>query len=125
MRKRKTNRFASLEQARPGNINEVKEIVLTSGQLVLRNGGVIRSIANWGVFSLPRPLSAHQARHTRGHYFVMRFDGSATAQNAVRTTLALDPRMIRTAFVRLGDDRKLENTARFGEILWSQAYERS
>jgi len=27
--------------------------------------------------------------------------------------------------VRLGDDRKLENTARFGEILWSQAFERN
>lgn len=112
-------------QARPGNITEVKDIVLSSGQLVLRNGGVIRSIANWGVFSLPRPLTRHQARHTRGHYFVMRFDGSAAAQNAVRTTLALDPRMLRTAFVRLGNDKKLENSAQFGEILWSAAYDRS
>ncbi|CAK7266443.1 hypothetical protein SEPCBS57363_002090 [Sporothrix epigloea] len=113
--------------ARAGNINEVKEIVLSSGQLVLRNGGIIRSIANWGVFSLPRPLSRHQALHTRGHYFVLRFDGSIQTHDAVRNTLKLDPRMIRTAFVRLGGphNTKLEQTARFGEIMWSQAYERS
>ncbi|KAL1895620.1 hypothetical protein Sste5346_005089 [Sporothrix stenoceras] len=111
--------------ARPGHLQEVRDIVLTSGQQILRNGGVIRSIANWGVFSLPAPLSAHQARHTRGHYFVMRFDCSVAAHDAVRNTLKLDPRMLRTGVVRLGDDRKLENTARFGEILWSQAFERN
>ncbi|CAK7205341.1 hypothetical protein SEUCBS139899_008111 [Sporothrix eucalyptigena] len=111
--------------ARPGNINEVREIVMSSGQLVLRNGGVIRSIANWGVFSLPTAITKHQARHFRGHYFVMRFDGSAKTHDAVRNTLKLDPRMIRTAFVKLGNERSLQNMARFGEVMWTQAYERS
>lgn len=92
---------------------------------MLRNGGVIRAIANWGVFSLPRPIAQHQALHTRGHYFVMRFDSSSAAHDVVRSTLALDPRVIRSAFVRLGDDTRLENTSRFGEILWSQAFDRS
>lgn len=54
----------------------------------------------------------------------MRFDGSTTAQQSVRSTLALDPRVVRAACVRLGDN-KLENTSRFGEVLWSQAFDRS
>ena len=109
-------------QARPGNIGEVRDIVLSIGQTVLRSGGVVRSIANWGVFSLPRSVTAHQKTHVRGHYFVMRFDSTSATQTTMRNTLKLDPRMVRSAFVRLaGADGKLENTAKFGEVMWSQA----
>ncbi|TPX13038.1 uncharacterized protein E0L32_006464 [Thyridium curvatum] len=104
---------------RPGNLAEVKEIVLTAGQLVLRNGGVVRSVANWGVFALPRAVTKAQMRHHNGHYFVLRYDGSAAAHEQVRSTLALDPRVIRATGVRLGDG-KLDTLSRLGEIRWER-----
>ena len=68
-------------------------IVLGAGQLVLQRGGVIRGIANWGTFSLPRMIYKAQAKHHTGHYFVMRYDASVDAQKAVCNTLRLDPRL--------------------------------
>jgi len=67
---------------------------------------------------LPRPVSKHQARHTRGHYFVMRYDSGIKTHNEVRNTLAIDPRMIRAANVKLGDG-KLATLSKFGQIPWS------
>ncbi|KAI2609168.1 ribosomal protein S6 [Hypoxylon sp. NC1633] len=104
--------------ARPGKLAEVKEIVLTAGQLVLQQKGVIRGIANWGIFSLPKPISVHQMRHHTGHYFIMRFDSSVKTQQAVREMLALDPRMIRHSSVKLGDG-KLSTLSRFGAPEWN------
>ncbi len=92
-------------------------IVLAAGQLVLRQGGVIRDIANWGTFTLPKPISRHEMRHTRGHYFVMRFDSSVRTQEEISRTLRLDPRMIRTSSVKLGDG-KLETLSKFGKVPW-------
>ncbi|KAI1643864.1 ribosomal protein S6 [Daldinia loculata] len=103
---------------RPGNLAEVKEIVLTAGQLILQQKGVIRGISNWGVFLLPKATSVHQMRHHSGHYFAMRFDASVGTQQAVRNMLALDPRMIRHASVKLGDG-KLSTMSRFGGPEWS------
>ncbi|KAI1338191.1 ribosomal protein S6 [Xylariaceae sp. FL0016] len=103
---------------RPGNIAEVKEIVLSAGQMILQQKGVIRGLDNWGVFSLPKAISVHQMRHTSGHYFAMRFDASVGTQEAVRNMLRLDPRMVRHTSVRLGDG-KLETMARFGAVDWS------
>ncbi|KJZ72087.1 hypothetical protein HIM_08542 [Hirsutella minnesotensis 3608] len=99
------------------NLAEAKEIALTVGSLVLRNGGVVRGIANWGVFALPKPVSVHQMKHTHGYYFVMRYDSSSNVHDTVRRTLRLEPRMIRTAHVKLGDG-KLETMSRFGEPAW-------
>jgi small subunit ribosomal protein S6 len=101
------------------NLSEVKEIVQTAGSLVLQQGGVIRSLANWGVFALPRAVSRNQMRHYNGHYFVMRYDASVATQEQVRTTLGLDPRVVRSTSVRLGDG-KLGKLARFGGIEWSR-----
>lgn len=98
---------------RPGNLAEVKEIVLGAGQLILQHRGVIRGISNWGVFSLPKATSVHQMRHNHGHYFAVRFDASVATQQAIRNMLALDPRMIRHTSVRLGDG-KLEGMSRVG-----------
>ncbi|KOS20999.1 37S ribosomal protein MRP17 [Escovopsis weberi] len=92
-------------------------IAVTVGSLVLRNGGVIRGLSNWGVFALPKPVSVHQMKHTHGHYFVMRYDASAQVHSDVRTTLRFEPRMIRTGHVKLGDG-KLETIARFGGPKW-------
>lgn len=107
-------------QVRPGSVTEVKEIATTIGNLVLRNGGVVRGIANWGVSALPRPLSVHQLKQTHGHYFVMRYDASSGIHDTIRSTLRLEPRMIRSAHVKLGDGR-LESEARFGAPKWKTA----
>ncbi|KAF6807665.1 37s ribosomal protein mrp17 [Colletotrichum sojae] len=102
---------------RPGNLAEVKEIALTAGQMVLRNGGVIRGLSNWGVFMLPRPVSKAQIKHKQGHYFLMRYDASTDTHVTMRETINLDPRVLRTAHVKLGDD-KLHSAARFGAVKW-------
>ncbi|PSR81104.1 ribosomal protein S6 [Coniella lustricola] len=104
---------------RPGNLVEVKELVSAAGQLILRQGGVIRSINNWGIFSLPRAISKDQTLHHNGHYFVMRYDASTKTQQDVTNAMRLDPRMIRSTSVKLGDG-KLETMSRFGQIDWSQ-----
>ncbi|KAI3320358.1 ribosomal protein S6 [Xylariaceae sp. AK1471] len=104
---------------RPNNLAEVREIVLAAGQLVLQKKGVIRGLQNWGEFSLPKAISVHQARHTTGHYFAMRFDSSVSTQEEVRNMLRLDPRMIRHSSVKLGDG-KLDTMSRMGGIDWSK-----
>lgn len=95
-------------------------IVLAAGQLVLRNGGVVRSVDNWGVFALPRAVTKHQMMHHNGHYFAMRFDASTEAQGIVRKTINLDPRVIRSTSVKLGDG-KLDSLSRFGQISWANS----
>lgn len=47
----------------------------------------------------------------------MRFDGSSTIQNDVRTTLGLDPRMIKFSSVKLGDG-KLDSLAKIDGKMW-------
>jgi small subunit ribosomal protein S6 len=86
---------------------------------VLQQKGVIRGLQNWGEFSLPKAISVHQARHTTGHYFAMRFDSSVSTQEEVRNMLRLDPRMIRHSSVKLGDG-KLDTLSRMGGIDWSK-----
>ncbi|KAG5979380.1 hypothetical protein E4U55_005234 [Claviceps digitariae] len=103
--------------ARPGNIKEVKDLVTVVGKIVLSQGGVVRGITNWGVFSLPKPVNAHEKKQTHGHYFVMRYDSSVKVHEEVRNTLRLEPRMIRAAHVKLGDG-KLATLSRFGPPRW-------
>lgn len=50
---------------------------------------------------MPRPTRKHQATHTHGHYFVMRFDAPTATQEMVKRTLGLDPRMVRFSVVRV------------------------
>jgi ribosomal protein S6 len=78
-------------------------IARTAGQQILSSRGVIRGITNWGPFLLPKPTTKHQSQHHTGHYFVMRFDASASTQQSVRRSLGLDPRMIRFSVVKIGD----------------------
>lgn len=78
---------------------------------------MIRSVDNWGVFSLPRAISRSQQLHHNGHYFVMRYDASTKVQDDVRVTMRLDPRVIRSTSVKLGN-QKLETLSRFGQIDW-------
>ena len=95
-------------------------IARTTGSLILRSGGTIRGIRNWGIFSLPKKTSKHQAMYTEGHYFIMRFDSSSKIQDDVRKTLGLDPRMIKFSSVKLGDGT-LESLSKIGgRIPWAE-----
>jgi small subunit ribosomal protein S6 len=98
-------------------------IARTAGSLVLRQGGTIRGIKNWGVWSLPKRTRKHQAQYHEGHYFIMRFDGWSRIQDEVRMTLGLDPRMIKFSSVKLGDGT-LESLSKIGgEIPWGEREE--
>lgn len=88
---------------------------------MLKQGGVIRAVENWGVFTLPQAVSRNQARHHNGHYFVMRYDASTATQDQVRSTMRLDPRVIRSTCVKLGDG-KLETLSRFGKLNWVKSF---
>lgn len=81
---------------------------------------MIRSVDNWGIFTLPRAISRNQMLHHNGHYFVMRYDSSTKTQEDVRNTMRLDPRVIRSTSVKLGDN-KLETMSRFGQINWMES----
>jgi small subunit ribosomal protein S6 len=98
-------------------INSLR-IVRTAGSLILKSGGTIRGIKNWGVFSLPKRTRKHQAQHDNGHYFIMRYDASSRTQDDVRKTLGLDPRMIKFSSVKMGDGT-LESLSKIGgSIPW-------
>ncbi|KAK4098936.1 hypothetical protein N658DRAFT_430957 [Parathielavia hyrcaniae] len=109
--------YETIGIVRPGSLSEVKEIVLTAGQLILRQGGVIRDISNWGIFHLPRAVSRSQMRYTKGHYFVLRYDAGIATHQDVTKTLRVDPRVIRAGGVKLGDG-KLETLSKFGAVQW-------
>ncbi|PHH59103.1 hypothetical protein CDD81_3798 [Ophiocordyceps australis] len=102
---------------RPGSVSEVRDIAFTIGSSILRSGGVIRGVANWGVYQLPRPITSHQTNYTHGHHFVVRYDSSSTAHQELRNNLRLEPRMLRTAHVRLGNG-KLASLASYGAPVW-------
>jgi len=104
--------------ARPGKVEEVKEIAYQIGKLILQSGGVIRDISNWGVFDLPRPIRRHYTTIQRGHHFVMMYDANPQTHQQIRTNMALEPRVMRATHVRLGND-KLPNLARFHKIEWN------
>lgn len=98
----------------------IYRIARTAGHLILRSGGTIRGLNNWGVFSLPKRTRKHQAQYTQGHYFVMRYDANSAIQDNVRTTLGLDPRMIKFSTVKMGDGT-LESLARIGgDVKWDK-----
>jgi len=94
-------------------------IARTTGALILNSGGTIRGIKNWGIFSLPKKTRKHQEQRKDGHYFIMRYDASSRTQADVRTTLGLDPRMIKFSTVKLGDGT-LESISKIsGSIPWN------
>lgn len=78
-------------------------IARTAGSLVLASGGVVRGITNWGPYLLTKPVRRHALKHDSGHHFIMRFDASPETQRLVYKTVAIDPRMIRTGMVRIGE----------------------
>ncbi|KAI5807066.1 ribosomal protein S6 [Geopyxis carbonaria] len=99
---------------RPTSMNEVREIAKTAGMTILNGGGVIRSFTNWDKQLLPRRVRKHQTFYDRGYYFIMRFDSNAKAQEEMRNTLGLDPRMVKFSVVKMGN--KLEDIALAKEV---------
>ncbi|KAI4117401.1 MAG: hypothetical protein LQ341_007668, partial [Variospora aurantia] len=99
--------YEMIAVVRVGNIAEVKEIAHKAGTLLLQNGGVIRSLTNWGPFLLTKPMRKHQQKHDSGHHFVLRFDASPEVQANVRKAIAIDPRMIRCGVVKMVGGDKL------------------
>ena len=96
----------------------LREIAKTAGSQVVQNGGVVRSVANWGVRPLPKPVKKYQATYDDGNYMVMKFDTNrasppcvwrtktnqtARVQKDVSLTIKLDPRVLRHSIVKLGD----------------------
>lgn len=99
--------------------NTIYRIARNAGVQVIRSGGVVRGITNWGAFRLPKVTTKHQARYTEGHHFIMRFDCSGPVQTSIRRTLGLDPRMINFSVVKLGD--KLEEIKDVeGKVEWNK-----
>jgi small subunit ribosomal protein S6 len=68
---------------------------------------------------LPRAISRNQARYTKGHYFVLRYDAGIRTHHDVSRTLAVDPRVIRAGVVKLGNG-KLETLSKFGAVDWKK-----
>lgn len=89
-------------QVRPGSIQEVKDLALSASLAILRSGGVVRSLTNWGPFLLTRPFRKHKTKYDTGHHFILRFDCAPEVQRQVRKATAIDPRMIRCGVVRIG-----------------------
>ncbi|RKF59512.1 37S ribosomal protein MRP17, mitochondrial [Erysiphe neolycopersici] len=106
---------------RVGSLDEIYSLARTAGSIILRNGGIIRSLSNWGRFSLPRKVHKNQAIHTEGQYFIMRFDSSSKTQQEVRNTLGLDPRMIRFSSVKLGDGTLVKSSRIGSSVPWLTA----
>lgn len=84
---------------------------------VLNNGGVVRGYTYWDKLLLPTRRRAHQTYHTRGQYFIMRFDSNSPTQHLIQRTLRLDPRMISFSVVRMG--RTLKDIAEVKGESWN------
>ena len=91
-------------------------IAKTAGMIVLNSGGVVRGYTNWGTLLLPARAKKHQATHHFGHYFIMRFDSSGKTQQVIRTTLGLDPRMVKFSVIKLG--HRLDQVDKVGGKEW-------
>ncbi|KAF4591405.1 30S ribosomal protein S6 [Ophiocordyceps camponoti-floridani] len=109
--------YETIGIVRPGNVEEVKTIVKTVGTAILENGGVIRGLCNWGVYTLPKPISINQMQHAYGHHFVLRYDSSTSVHQKVRDILRSEPRMLRSGHVKLGDNT-LPILSRFKAPTW-------
>ncbi|MCJ1461947.1 hypothetical protein MMC07_000547 [Pseudocyphellaria aurata] len=109
--------YEMIAVVRVGKVADVKDIVRMAGNMILSSGGVIRGITNWGPYLLAKPKVRAQVLHDSGHHVIMRFDCSPKAQEMVRKSVAIDPRMLRCGVVKLGGTLKeIMNVP--GEAAW-------
>jgi len=87
----------------------IKDLVQTTATHVMNNGGVVRSVNNWGTKVLPQRMRAHKQWHTAGDYWTMHYDASPKLMNSVVSRLRQDPRVIRWTTIKMGE--KLEDVA--------------
>lgn len=81
---------------------ETQEIIKTIGRLVINNRGVVRKIGNMNVRPLPKIMKKNRQAFIVGSHFYMEFDASPGVQSEVARTLSVDPRIIRSTVVRVG-----------------------
>ena len=99
--------------------------------MVLGGNGVIRSIRNWGRFLLTHPLNRNLQHHTEAQHFVMRFDCSPRTMLDLKRKLAMDPRMVRYAIVKMQQQKLGGVPGRgagmegVGDVRWTRKPERA
>ncbi|CCJ29224.1 unnamed protein product [Pneumocystis jirovecii] len=84
-------------------VKSLRELVKTSGSVIINKGGIIRDLEDWGNIVLPKKIKKHQQTHCEGHHWTMLFDSSPQTQFEVNKILKLDPRIIRHSIIRLGN----------------------
>ena len=95
----------TLDRVKPAQ--ETKELLSTTGKIILNNRGVIRKIIPMGQRQLPYIMKREQKQYINGYHFLMLFDASAAVQSEILRTLRKDPRVIRCSIVKVSMDKSL------------------
>ncbi|EJU04205.1 hypothetical protein DACRYDRAFT_63860 [Dacryopinax primogenitus] len=82
-------------------------LIKASMKAVFDAGGVVRQLTSDGTKILPQRIRSHQAWHSYGDYWTMRFDASPKLMKTVTSSLTQDPRVIKWTVIKLGT--KLED----------------
>ncbi|KAK0520211.1 hypothetical protein OC834_000366 [Tilletia horrida] len=90
---------ASLESA------PLRDLVKSTSQLILTNGGAVRGMQYWGRRTLPQRTRRHQQYHNEGDYFLLHFDTNPRVLSTLSSRLRADPRVIRWTTLKLGERR--------------------
>ncbi|CAO3613584.1 unnamed protein product [Mucor hiemalis] len=83
--------------------HNIVEILKTSAKQVLNRGGVVRGFDNWGDMKIPHRIKRHQEYFTDGRYWAMHFDANPLIVQDLSKKLAVDTRVLRHTFIKLGD----------------------
>ncbi|EIE76330.1 hypothetical protein G6F46_002484 [Rhizopus delemar] len=86
--------------------SNLKDLLKTSAKQVLNRGGVVRGFDNLGDMKIPHRIKRHQEYFTDGRYWTMHFDANPLVVQDLGKKLAVDTRVLRHTFIKLGD--KLE-----------------
>ncbi|KAE8210607.1 hypothetical protein CF319_g1703 [Tilletia indica] len=86
----------------------LRDLVKSTSQLVLNNGGAVRGMQYWGRRTLPQRTRRHQQYHTDGDYFLLHFDTNPRVLSTLSSRLRADPRVIRWTTLKLGERRLSE-----------------
>ncbi|KAJ9087054.1 hypothetical protein DSO57_1037047 [Entomophthora muscae] len=76
-------------------INNIKDLIKKTSQTVWTHNGVVRGFQHSGVRNLPQPMKRHQTNFLQGTYVQMQFDANPHTLQDLRSTLKVDPRVIR------------------------------
>ncbi|KAK9318079.1 hypothetical protein V1524DRAFT_390296 [Lipomyces starkeyi] len=96
--------------ARVSTMKEVRDIVRTMGEIIIKTGGVVRRVDWLGRQFLPNVVGKHQQLHFAGHHFTMLFDSSIKTQRDIYELLRVDARMVRVT--RINSAKNLKELAK-------------